>query len=344
MNKGEQVQIREVRESDLDALVDLMARVYGRRHRTANASFLRWQYWENPEGPVVGHVAFSGTTAVASYTLIPLPCAADGVPSTIYLSLNTAVAPSHRRSGMFVRLAALTIAVARQSRAIGVIGFPNNQSVHGLVRHLGWQYLGRMQALGVVLRPGALVLNRIAHREWRRGPADGWSDTAARNRDPHNLDELTQALSTLAQGANAPLASAFPERHVRWRYLSCPLWNYEFAWSSGREAVTVCRHGTLWNMRCTVLADFGATTRDERKSSASIREAVIAARAKESVHVATLTSPTHQFKSSLRAAGFFPIPGFLLPHPAHVCFLRFGGPNIDRAQDIHMAVGFYDAV
>lgn len=137
---------------ELRAIEGLFRRVWPQA-KHMDLEYLRWLYVQNPAGPAIGFNAWAGDTLAAHYVVIPCGVMWKGVPVKAALSLNTATHPDHRGRGLFVRLATLTYETAAAQGYHHVFGVGNSQSTHGLVKKLGFQLVGRLEARLSVLLP-----------------------------------------------------------------------------------------------------------------------------------------------------------------------------------------------
>lgn len=122
--------------------------------------YLRWQYVENPHGPVVGFDALCGDVPVAHYVMIPMAACIDGHVERGMFSLNSATHPDHRGKGLFDKLSAATHARAAELGFGFAWGTSNDFSTRGALK-LGFRFAGRMRAmiaLGPVRRRSGVAL------------------------------------------------------------------------------------------------------------------------------------------------------------------------------------------
>jgi GNAT superfamily N-acetyltransferase len=109
-------------------------------------SYIAWQYRDNPVGEIVGFNAIAGEQIAAHYVAQPLWANVMGVRKKGLLSLNTATHPEHRGKGLFTKLAEATYAEGADKGYAFVVGVANQNSVHGFVKHLGFQLLGQLES------------------------------------------------------------------------------------------------------------------------------------------------------------------------------------------------------
>ena len=109
-------------------------------------AFIKWQYADNPAGPIVGYNAMAGDVIAAHYVTQPFYAVLEGKKSKGLLSLNTATHTDHRGKGLFTQLADKTYEAAAADGYEFVIGVANQNSVHGFTKKLGFQLAGQLHA------------------------------------------------------------------------------------------------------------------------------------------------------------------------------------------------------
>ena len=117
-------------------LLSLFQECFG---QSLSSPLWKWAYIENPHGSPFVSMCEDNGKIVGHYAMIPFPMYAMGkMPLNAYLSMTTMVAPTHRKYGLFVKLAELTYAEAHKHSADCVIGFPNEMSIPGFRKRLNW--------------------------------------------------------------------------------------------------------------------------------------------------------------------------------------------------------------
>lgn len=104
--------------------------------------YLKWQYADNPVGPIVGFNAYWGDVLAAHYVTMPIFMNIEGKKTLGVLSLNTATHPDHRGKRLFTILAERTYQYAAENGYKFVIGVANANSTHGFIKHLGFKLIG----------------------------------------------------------------------------------------------------------------------------------------------------------------------------------------------------------
>ena len=108
--------------------------------------YIAWQYRDNPAGEIVGFNAVSGEEIAAHYVTQPVIAHIMGNRQKGLLSLNTATHFRHRGKGLFTKLAEATYQEAANLGYGFVVGVANQNSIHGFVKHLGFQLLGQLDS------------------------------------------------------------------------------------------------------------------------------------------------------------------------------------------------------
>jgi len=94
----------------------------------------------------VGFLAYKNASDIAAYYgVFPVIAKVDGKEVLIGQSGDTMTASNHRKKGLFVTLAKKTYELAAENNMSFVFGFPNENSLPGFERKLGWEFYGRMQ-------------------------------------------------------------------------------------------------------------------------------------------------------------------------------------------------------
>lgn len=144
--------------------------------------YIRWLYFDNPAGTIIGANAWDGSNLAAHYVVLPIRAAVKGTPVEAALSLNTATHPNYQRRGLFVRLAEATYDMARAKGLHHIIGVANANSTPGFLTKLKFQDVGPLSAVMSLGMPTVGPEPEPASVSWRRA----WQerDLAWRLRNP----------------------------------------------------------------------------------------------------------------------------------------------------------------
>ena len=135
----EQVKVDEAALRESQALLQ---KVFADHADKFSFEYLKWQYADNPVGPIVGFNAYMGDMLAAHYVTMPIYMNINGQKTLGVLSLNTATHPDHRGKRLFSILAERTYEYAADNGYKFVIGVANANSTHGFIKHLGFKLIG----------------------------------------------------------------------------------------------------------------------------------------------------------------------------------------------------------
>ena len=120
----------------------LLQTVFVGRAEKFSFDYLRWQYAENPIGPIMGFNAYLGDVLASHYVTMPIYMRINGVKTLGALSLNTATHLEHRGKRLFSVLAERTFQYATENGYKFVVGVANANSTHTFVKHLKFNLVG----------------------------------------------------------------------------------------------------------------------------------------------------------------------------------------------------------
>lgn len=125
-------------------------------HQKFSAEYLRWLYFDNPQGVVQGFDAIKDGKIVSHYACIPITISnRNGV-----LSLNSVTLKEFRGLGLFSRLSGETYDKVSENYEF-VIGVANSKSSDIFIHNLGFKCVGEMN-----LRFGDLLRTFDASKNW----------------------------------------------------------------------------------------------------------------------------------------------------------------------------------
>lgn len=135
----EQVKVDEASLRESQALLQMVFKEHADKF---TFEYLKWQYAENPVGPIVGFNAYMGNELAAHYVTMPIYMNIEGKKTLGVLSCNTATHPEHRGKRLFSILAEHTYQYAAENGYKFVIGVANANSTHGFIKHLKFKLIG----------------------------------------------------------------------------------------------------------------------------------------------------------------------------------------------------------
>lgn len=122
----------------------------------ANSKYLTWQYVDNPLGKFIGYGAFFENQMVSHFATLPVQYKIDGIVRKGLLALNLVTHPEHRGKGLFIQIAAKTLADAKNEGYEFAVGVANQNSSYGLIQKLGFSHVGQ---LSVIVGIGSILPN-----------------------------------------------------------------------------------------------------------------------------------------------------------------------------------------
>lgn len=178
------VELNHTRPESIEGHIALFARAFpGAAH--FRADYLRWLYFENPAGAVVGVDAQAEGRLAATYVTIPARLKVDGQLTRGLLSLNTATDPDFQGKGLFTRLANAVFERATAEGFSCVYGIANANSTPGFTRKLGFDLVEPLRA-AIGLGHGYCADLAAAHHEARLAREWNPEELAWRLRNPAN--------------------------------------------------------------------------------------------------------------------------------------------------------------
>ena len=135
-------QIKKINKGEFDILIPLMLDCFGMH---VDIEYFKWKFLDNPAGVVEGYVALSDTNEVAAYYgVIPEYYSVNGEVKTIYQSCDPMTHSSHRRKGLFKKLALHCYNELKVQNKLFVIGFSGIMSTPGFIK-FGFKQLFNMK-------------------------------------------------------------------------------------------------------------------------------------------------------------------------------------------------------
>lgn len=139
------IELVKVDEPSLRKLQLFLQLVFVNHSDKFSYEYLKWQYADNPIGPIVGYNAYLDDLIVAHYVAMPIYMLIEGNKTLGLLSLNTATHPDHRGKRLFSILAERTYQYATENGYKFVIGVANANSTHGFLKNLGFYLVAPLE-------------------------------------------------------------------------------------------------------------------------------------------------------------------------------------------------------
>lgn len=250
-------ELEPLTEQNLDRLVPLMQDAFG--HRDVDLGYFRWKYLENPAGPAIGLFAIAPDTGevAAFYGMIPEVYVFGSARRCIYQSCDTMTHTSHRRRGLFKKLALETYrqAESRDPRFFA-LGFGGATSTPGF-KKMNWDVTFEIP---FYFKPRLLC--RLAAISGSGAPLIESGEVTP---------ELCSLISDSA--ANRANGKVMDEEFIRWR-LGNPRRAYQYLLNpEGAYAIYYESHGSIF-----LFDFFEASKKSGRAVMARLAQMVVAKR------------------------------------------------------------------
>ena len=214
-----ELEIREYREADEAAVLELLQASLGWVPNDQYARFFAWKHRENPVGHSPAWVAVDGERIAGFRIFLRWEYERDGAVVRAVRAVDTATHPDYQGRGIFSRLTLHAIEALKAEGVAFIYNTPNDSSRPGYLK-MGWQPVAR---LPVLMRPRSVAsLIKVARA---RVPATKWSTPTTAGlpaldalRDHDAVAALLQAAAT-DDGMHTRRSPEF----MAWRYGFEPL-------------------------------------------------------------------------------------------------------------------------
>jgi GNAT superfamily N-acetyltransferase len=341
-------------------LIELSRVVYGAHPDMTSEAYYRWLYAEGPAGPAIRVCAFADGRMVGHYAVVPLSFSDNDREIRAGQGVDAIVHPAEQGRGLFARLVSAADAAAGAAGVELLYVIPGPQSEPWFTTVLRYVRDGELSffveplrsaallqrgpallrllgAAGVLVDPLLGLRSRFVNRR-RSCPSLRIEPTA---RFGPEFDDLWMRIRGSA-GRTTDRTAAY----LNWRYVACPTRRYRIltAWSGPRVVgYVVSRSRTVPQypgIRLGAIVDVVSdrTAEGDQAATALVAEACRGLREDGSDAVVAQLRRPSRFVRSLRANGFWRIPG---KHAAYrpITFKRGG---VMSQQPYHFTGGDFD--
>jgi GNAT superfamily N-acetyltransferase len=322
-------------ESDDEKVAALYESVH--EGRAFNAPEWRWQFGEAVSDGGFIWVADDAGTLAGQYATVPVRMQVGKGTVRTALSLDTMTHPRYRKQGIFIALAKAVYEEIRSKDVKLVYGFPNENSIHGFLKHLDFFVLEDIPAL---MRP--LDASRLIGKKIRSGilskvlgtPVQAVFDLifAGRKRGEGIRVESPPAFPEEVDNLFARLSGSFTNlvvrdhRYLRWRYDLNPRHSYE-RFLGYRDGVLagycVCSVTERDGLTIGLIVDLLAPPRDHELVGLLVRKAY------ERFRTLGVSAAACMLTSRSPFAGMLKRLGFLFPLRRFPYILRLNTDDVD---------------
>lgn len=304
---------RAMRDGDDQAIFDLYEAAIGRHIERRE---WEWIFRLSPAGPAFVHVADHGGLMAGQYAITRANLQVQGRRVAGAQSFDTMTHPNYRKQGIFTVLAKDVYAHAAAEGVELIYGFPNENSTHGFIKHLGFFIPEQLPIVWRPLRAADMLRLKIGSgfvRSLAGTPAQAGFDLiyplrakrdsaleiqAAQKFPVAESDELFQRLSP-----KFPNMVVRDAKFLKWRYEDNPRFKYNIflARRGARlDGYCVTRYGEQQGLRiCHVIDIFADPAAATGLVAYALREA-----AKTASAAFCLLQPESPFMPLLKKLGF----------------------------------------
>lgn len=300
---------------DFTPVIELMKSTYP-GHEISDERYLFWEYVRNPDGRVIMNIASNGRQTIAHYAIIPRKFIFHKQQLDGSVSVNTITHPDFRGKNLFSKLASETFRQCHDRRILFTIGFPNPVSLPVIKKKNIFDVTG---ALTVMFRP----LNPVKTlSRYFSGKKDKSGDEIPLSIIISNKDVSLFDITSASESYNKLLLAFNGKGHItthrnveffKWRYIDIPRRTYFSLKHSAGEinAVIVFRAKYIYGIRCLVIVDIIGIKQDAIDQL--LQEVnMIAKRNNMDLILTAICQHTEEYHT-LKSAGYFSLPQFLLP-------------------------------
>jgi GNAT superfamily N-acetyltransferase len=313
---------RRVTTGDATALHELACATYGTDRNTVPVTFsaahTKWLLMDAPTGPVRGYVAETPERLVGFYGVRPTNLYWHGDPAKGALSLLTMIHPEYHRRGIFADLAAKTYKELDRDGVVATYGFPNQNSLHGLVSRLQWLHVATLDVFVRPLHVGAMVASLAGvQRPGRNGTvrpgAAAFAESAPSDivlRQVNRFDARADALMESRREQHG-IQQVRDSSYLNWRYAMCPDWTYRIVVAETRRELLgylVLRSVEWFGLWGGVILDLSARPGRTDVLAVLIEEAVSHSRANAMDLVVSMVNGDPEAQRTLRRCWFLQVP------------------------------------
>ena len=337
---------RRYQPGDEVQIVDLRRLVFGDRDRRRNTErYWRWEFRDNPSGGGRIWLAVAEGTIVGQYAVIPVRMQYRGEVAVATLSLDTMTHPDHRHQGVFTTLANSLYKELETEKIPVTYGFPNENSLAGLVSKLDWLYLCSLSVFVKPLRVSRIVERLITNRALAF-PIKKMSRPLARllfrptnaflhkGREIKWIDRFDDRMNVFWEqvASRYRIAVVRDSAYLNWRYFDNPGREYRaLIAEKGGEILgyVILRCMEQFGLRGGMIVDLGSQPDQEPVLRALLAKAERFFKKQRMDLVACVINGDEKYMAALRKRGFLVRPGILGLKEWHFgC--RLNTPTLDR--------------
>ncbi len=328
-------EIVDYSQKYLQEMLEMTIENYGIQNDISNATFIKHQYFSNPDGEAFIKLALDteNNRLAGQYIVVPRKFFINGRNVDCVLSLNTLTRNEYRGQQVFTKLAEAVYEDCRNQKKYFCYGAPNQNSFHGFVKKLSFRNIGAIPLYLKILNPFRLISDKL-HIPYNKYSCirKRLDETSEKRRSGVHIIRITDK--------NIQLFDMFWEKiklkysvigirnveYMKWRYLKMPLRKYYIYMVVQNElpcGYIVGRISEVSGMKCGMIVDFIVDS-GRRDVAGLLLDQVIWKFKQRSIGlVGCLMQTECEEAMYLCKKGFFVCPKKLLPQPFPIILRQF---------------------
>ena len=233
-------------QKDSESLRNLFNTTW-KNHPITKDTYFRWHLLGNPQGPAVSFCAIpQGRNDILAgvYLVIPSNILVGDLKLKFSTSIYSITHPMYYRKGIFKELAERTYNECAEMGVCGTIGVPNNNSLPGFTKGLGFTAIGQLALMVNISLPFG------AHKQ---------DIKVEKIFSEKELEDKKFTLDYRKSKSGVVLCERGMD-FIRWRFLQCPLAQYHVFIVTGPsnsvDGLMVIRNAKKHGFPITVIVDF----------------------------------------------------------------------------------------
>lgn len=341
------------------AIAKLQESHYGIKDDTADLSYLDYEFFQNPDGPTFGQIAWNEEKqeAAGGYELTAVRVKLGQTIEICFHNANSLTRASYRGQGVYIANVRRAFQRAQTAGYFMTYGFPNPNSYPIQIKKGLFEDLGAVPLLLRPLKPSGMVRSYLKSGVLATlaRPFDGLFHP--RNKGGAEVVRLTDDNLELADQFWSAVRNKYPillirdRQRLQYRFLDIPRRKYTclFALKEGRPvAYASGRIMEVAGIQCAMMSDFLYLSENESEAKSLLRALMHTLQAQGADMAGCLMLSHTEEAHTLKKLGFFICPKFMEPQPFRFCLHTFrdqtDGPDCKDLKNWFFTMGDYDVV
>lgn len=350
--------IEDLTRDKVWAIAKLQESHYGEEDDTANASYLDYECFQNPDGPTFGQIAWNEEKqeAAGGYELTSVRVKLGQATEVCFHSANSLTRASYRGQGVYVAMVSRAFEQASNTKRFMVYGFPNLNS-YPILTKMGMEDLGAVPLFLRPLKPSGMVRSYLKSSVLATLARSFDKPFRPRNKESADVVPLTDDNLELADQFWTAVQDKYPimlvrdHQRLQYRFLDIPRRKYTCLFALNYGSPVAYASGRIMEVagiHCAMVSDFLYLDGYEEDAKDLLRSLLFSLQAQGADMAGCMMLPHTQEAHTLKKLGFFICPKFMEPQPFRFCLHTFhnqtNGPDIKNLKNWFFTMGDYDVV